>query len=76
MTPEEIQQAAEIQVPTSKKVWDLTETRRKDFKAGVAFAQSKLYTEEDIQKAYNRGAYDANIVMHDADKYLETIRKK
>jgi hypothetical protein len=48
-TPEE---AAEKRIPTSSKIWDLTETRRNDFIAGAKWQQQqgkKMYSEEEVE---------------------------
>jgi hypothetical protein len=39
---ETLEEAAEKRIPTSPKVWDLTETRRSDFKAGAKWMLEKL----------------------------------
>jgi hypothetical protein len=46
-----ISEAAEKRIPTSPKVWDLTETRRSDFKAGAKWQQERMYSEEEVRKA-------------------------
>jgi len=47
MEKETLEEAAEKRIPTSTKVWDLTETRRSDFKAGAKWQQEKMYAEAD-----------------------------
>ena len=41
MEKETLEEAAEKRIPTSTKVWDLTETRRSDFKAGAKWQAEK-----------------------------------
>ena len=41
-TEETLEEAAEKRIPTSTKVWDLTETRRNDFRAGAKWMLDKL----------------------------------
>jgi phage terminase large subunit-like protein len=55
---ETIEEAAEKRIPTSSKVWDLTETRRNDFIAGALYQQEqdkKMYSEEEVRDAYRWG---------------------
>ena len=40
---ETIEEAAEKRIPTSSKVWDLTETRRNDFIAGALWQQEQMF---------------------------------
>ncbi len=47
----ELEEAAEKRIPTSPKVWDLTETRRSDFKAGANYQAERMYSEEEVLKA-------------------------
>jgi hypothetical protein len=49
-TPEE---AAEKIIPTSSKVWDLTETRRNDFIAGAKSDAARDYWFEIFIKQFN-----------------------
>ena len=44
----ELEEAAEKRISTSTKVWDLTETRRNDFKAGAKWQSDQ--NQEDINK--------------------------
>jgi hypothetical protein len=44
----ELEEAAEKRIPTSPKVWDLTETRRSDFKAGANYQAERMYSEEEV----------------------------
>jgi phage terminase large subunit-like protein len=58
MKQETLEEAAEKRIPTSSKVWDLTETRRNDFIAGALWQQEqdkKLYSEEEVRDAYHCG---------------------
>jgi hypothetical protein len=48
---ETLEEAAEKRIPTSTKVWDLTETRRNDFSAGAKWQQEQdknKYSEEEV----------------------------
>jgi hypothetical protein len=45
---ETLEEAAEKRIPTSTKVWDLTETRRNDFIAGANYQAERMYSEEDV----------------------------
>ena len=47
---ETLEEAAEKRIPTSPKVWDLTETRRSDFKAGANYQAERMYSEEEVIK--------------------------
>jgi hypothetical protein len=85
LTQEEINKAAEERIPTSTKVWDLTETRRSDFKAGVEFAQSKMYSEEEVYNLLEKVVKDVEQEQLDKHfsgdyrflkEYFETIKKK
>ena len=56
---ETLEEAAEKRIPTSSKVWELTETRRNDFIAGALWQQEqdkKMYSEEEVMFAYHQGA--------------------
>jgi hypothetical protein len=46
----ELEEAAEKRIPTSPKVWDLTETRRSDFIAGANYQAERMYSEEEAKK--------------------------
>ena len=48
MKKETLEEAAEKRIPTSTKVWDLTETRRSDFIAGAKWQAERSYSEEDM----------------------------
>lgn len=50
MEKETLKEAAEKRIPTSTKIWDLTETRRSDFIAGAEWQAEKMYSEEDMIK--------------------------
>ena len=49
MEKETLKEAAEKRIPTSTKIWDLTETRRSDFIAGAKWQAEKMYSEEEVQ---------------------------
>jgi hypothetical protein len=49
-TPEE---AAEKRIPTSTKIWDLTETRRNDFIAGAKSDAARDYWFEKFKEQFN-----------------------
>ena len=69
MKQETLEEAAEKRIPTSSKVWDLTETRRNDFIAGALWQQEqdkKLYSEEEVINLVD------NILQH-ADKVIDAI---
>jgi 3-methyladenine DNA glycosylase AlkC len=54
---ETAEEAAEKRIPTSTKVWDLTETRRNDFIAGALWQQEqdkKMYSEEEVRNLFNQ----------------------
>ena len=44
----ELEEAAEKRIPTSTKVWGLTETRRNDFRAGAKWQAERMYSEEEV----------------------------
>jgi hypothetical protein len=49
----ELEEAAEKRIPTSTKVWDLTETRRNDFIAGALWQQEQskeLEKEQELKE--------------------------
>ena len=48
METQTLEEAAEKRIPTSTSIWDLTETRRSDFKAGAKWQQEKSYSEEEV----------------------------
>jgi hypothetical protein len=50
---ETLEEAAEKRIPTSPKVWDLTETRRSDFIAGANYQAERMYSEEEVVKIIN-----------------------
>lgn len=60
------------------------ETRSKmeiGFKHGIAFAQSKLYSEEDLKKAFGEGAIQGFSEgrggdCRDFEQYFKTIKRK
>jgi hypothetical protein len=81
---ETLEEAAEKRIPTSTKVWDLTETRRNDFSAGAKWQQEqnkKMYSEEDLKEAFkvNYRPFSAtNVGDFDKDwnKWFEQFFKK
>ena len=61
MNKKTIEEAAEKRIPTSSKVWDLTETRRNDFIAGALWQQEqdkKMYSEEEVINLLQKYRYD------------------
>ena len=44
----ELEEAVEKTIPTSTKVWDLTETRRNDFKAGAKWMEQEMEKLKDF----------------------------
>lgn len=48
MKEETLEEAAEKRIPTSTKVWDLTETRRSDFKAGAKWMEEQMEKLKDF----------------------------
>lgn len=46
----ELDEAAEKRIPTSTKVWDLTETRRSDFIAGANYQAERMFSEKEVNE--------------------------
>ena len=80
MKKETLEEAAEKRIPTSTKVWDLTETRRSDFIAGAKWQAERSYSEEDVDKLISIIQwYDDNSdVRPDLEtfKWYEQFKKK
>lgn len=82
MDEETLEEAAKKRVPTSASVWDLTETRRNDFIAGAKWQQEKMYSAEDMRKAYDQGiddSFDIGFSSKDDDnfnKWFEQFKNK
>ena len=83
----ELEEAAEKRIPTSTKVWDLTETRRSDFKAGAKWQQERMYSEEEVKRLAFDFYYDMsrqmgvaeNLISENAtnvDVWFEKFKKK
>jgi hypothetical protein len=72
-TPEE---AAEKRIPTSTKVWDLTETRRNDFIAGTKWQAETMYSEEDLRNAYRWGTLVNQGTKEHFNEWFEQFKKK
>jgi hypothetical protein len=51
---ETIEEAAEKRIPTSTKIWDLTETRRNDFIAGAKSDAARDYWFEIFIKQFKQ----------------------
>ena len=81
MKQETLEEAAEKRIPTSSKVWDLTETRRNDFIAGALWQQEqdkKMYSEEEVEviakDAYTMGRN--NILIGVFNKWFNNFNNK
>jgi len=78
---ETLEEAAEKRIPTSTKVWDLTETRRNDFSAGAKWQQEQdnnKYSEEIINILDNVRHWETwhnsyKVVM---EKFFEQFKEK
>jgi len=71
---ETLEEVAEKRIPTSTSIWDLTETRRSDFKAGAKWQAKRMYSEEDMEEAFTNGlnrSFDS-----DFDRWFEQFKKK
>ena len=87
MEKETIRQAAGKRIPTSTKVWDLTETRRRDFIAGAKWQAERMYSEEEVKRLAFDFYYDmshkmgvnTNQISENAtnvDIWFEQLKKK
>jgi hypothetical protein len=67
-----ISEAAEKRIPTSPKVWDLTETRRSDFIAGANYQAERMYSEEEVLELLKK----SHFVEQNIEEWFEQFKKK
>ena len=72
----EIEEAAEKRIPTSTKVWDLTETRRSDFKAGANWQAERMYSEEEVLEILFELSCNNDTDKEEVEEWFEQFKKK
>ena len=77
MKQKTLEEAAEKRIPTSTSIWDLTETRRSDFKAGAKWQAErmlKFILDEDnhTEGELGNSCIDVQTLVH----FIEQFKKK
>ena len=75
MEKETLKEAAEKRIPTSTKIWDLTETRRSDFIAGAEWQAERMYSDEEVKKIVCK-ALESALVTVDLEQWFKQFKKK